>query len=346
MGEPIMSETAAIEAELDEFSDRIDLVDVPDSAPQDTFAQDVRDGLSRSPKSLPSKHLYDAAGSRLFERICALPEYYLTRTENLILAQYGAQIVAAAGRPCVMTELGCGSALKTQHLIEPLVADEQDVVYNPIDISPKMIHLCARRLLNRFSTLRIVAMVCEYEKGLSLAGAQFSRQKMIVFLGSSIGNMTRAESVAFLRRMHDAMASCDTALVGIDMKKDTDVLINAYNDSAGVTAGFNTNIFARMNRELDADFDSENFEYEARYSDELGRIEAHQVSKVAQSVRLGELDMVAEFQPGESIHTENSHKFSPRQFEDLCDQARLRIEEFWTDERKWFRLVLLRRSDA
>jgi dimethylhistidine N-methyltransferase len=292
------------------------------------FLEDVIAGLSLPQKALPPKYFYDAAGSRLFERICRLREYYLTRAElALTRSQIGA-IASFAGRGCELIEYGSGEGLKTRLLVRAL----RPKVYIPVDISQAALERAAQRLSREFAWLRITPVNGDFSRPLRiLAGAR--RRRVVYFPGSTIGNLTPQEAHAFL-----AMSRAQAArmLVGVDLKKDANVLHAAYNDARGVTAAFNLNVLARINRELGGDFRLERFSHYAFYNAPLGRIEMHLVSLADQEARVAGHRFA--FQRGESIHTENSYKYSAAEFRALAAQAGFTGKKLWTDRRGLFAL--------
>jgi len=296
------------------------------------FRQDVIAGLSLPQKALPPKHFYDAAGSRLFERICRLPEYYPTRTELAITrAQIGA-IARFAGRGGVLMEYGSGESLKTRLLLRAL----QPSVYMPVDISEDALRLAVAKLRRAFPAMRIAPVAGDFSRPLDLPRFRGPDRRVVYFPGSTIGNLTPQEAQAFLRMTRGQVGPRGAMLVGVDLKKDANLLHAAYNDARGVTAAFNLNLLKRINRELDGDFDLRRFEHYAFYNAPLGRIEMHLVSLAAQTVNVG--DHRFAFDRGETIHTENSYKYSIEEFQALAAEAGFRGAKVWTDRRGLFSL--------
>jgi L-histidine Nalpha-methyltransferase len=299
------------------------------------FASRLRDdvvaGLSLPQKSLPPKYFYDAAGSRLFARICRLPEYYLTRAELALTRRHVAAIARFAGRGCQLIEYGSGESLKTRLLIRAL----RPSVYVPIDISPDALHGAARRLMGEFSWLEVMPVLGDFSRPLQIPVSR-KKPSVVYFPGSTIGNLTPEEAHAFLSMSRGVAAKM---LVGVDLKKDPALLHAAYNDAAGVTAAFNLNLLARINRELGADFDLRRFRHYAFYNPALGRIEMHLVALEAHGVKLGEHRFA--FAAGETIHTENSYKYSIEGFGELAAKAGFRSAKVWTDRRGLFALHAL-----
>jgi dimethylhistidine N-methyltransferase len=290
-----------------------------------SFLEDVVTGLSLPQKALPPKYFYDAKGSRLFEKICRLPEYYLTRAELSLTREYLSAIARFAGKGCELLEYGSGESLKTRLLIRAL----RPRAYLPVDISLSALERAAERLSREFPWLRIAPVPADFSRPFDLPAAKKAR--VAYFPGSTIGNLMPEEAHAFLAR---SRAQASRMLIGTDLRKDANVLHAAYNDSRGVTAAFNLNLLARINRELGADFDLRRFSHYAFYNAALGRIEMHLVSLEKQRVRVGAHRFA--FERGESIHTENSYKYSVPQFERLAANAGFELSKFWTDGRGWF----------
>jgi dimethylhistidine N-methyltransferase len=294
-----------------------------------SFRDDVVAGLSLPDKALAPKYFYDAAGSRLFERICRLPEYYLTRTELALTRRNIASIARFAGRGCELIEYGSGESLKTRLLLSAL----RPAAYFPVDISESALAAATARLARAFAWLRIVPVVGDFSRPLRIPSSGARARQVVYFPGSTIGNLTPQEAHAFLSRSRDQAARM---IVGVDLKKDANVLHAAYNDSRGVTAAFNLNLLKRINRELGGDFDSREFAHYAFYNAALGRIEMHLVSLAKQTVRLGRHRF--RFDVGESIHTENSYKYSVEGFRALARGAGFSTAKVWTDRKGLFSL--------
>ncbi|MGI0020687.1 MAG: L-histidine N(alpha)-methyltransferase [Nitrososphaera sp.] len=312
----------------------------------DQFARDVDKGLGSKPKHLLPQYFYDEEGSRLFERICSLPEYYLTRTEAGILAGRSHEIIGALGNENAINivELGSGTSTKTRILFRALLAKDRGrlVRYYPIDISHTVLQDTANMLAGDFANLRVSEITGDYESGLENAcGLIGEQQKMIIFLGSSIGNLEHDAAVAFLRKIRGKLNRADALLVGFDMEKDADVLESAYDDRAGVTARFNLNILKRINGQLEGRFDLSSFAHRALYNTPSHRVEMHLVSKKDQSVHVGALGKSYEFKKGESVHTESSYKYSVERIESLAEKSGLQVKKHLLDDKKWFDLCLL-----
>jgi len=293
-----------------------------------SFRNDVVAGLSLPQKSLPPKYFYDAAGSRLFARICRLPEYYLTRAELALTRRHLPAIVRFAGRGCQLVEYGSGEGVKSRMLIRAL----RPSVYVPIDISEDALLAAARGLAREFPWLRVAPLVGDFSRPLDIR-VRRGTPSVVYFPGSTIGNLAPEEAHAFLSMSRGVAVRM---LVGVDLKKAPALLHAAYNDAAGVTAAFNLNLLARINRELGADFDPRRWRHYAFYNPAQGRIEMHLVALAAQRVRLGSHRW--RFAAGETIHTENSYKYSLDGFRELAAKAGFRSARVWTDRGGLFAL--------
>ena len=291
------------------------------------FYQDVVAGLSAPQKFLAPKYFYDAAGSRFFARICRLPEYYLTRAELELTRRHLAAIARFAGRGGQLIEYGTGEGIKSQLLLGAL----RPALYVPIDISADALAGAGRALKRRFPRLEIRPVLGDFSRPLEIP--LLKNPRTVYFPGSTIGNLTPEEAHGFLARSRGVASRM---LVGVDLKKDPALLHAAYNDAAGVTAAFNLNLLARINRELGADFNLRRWRHYAFYNPTLGRIEMHLISMKDQQVKLGEHRW--HFAAGETIHTENSYKYSPDGFRELADKAGFRTAKTWTDRRERFAL--------
>jgi dimethylhistidine N-methyltransferase len=300
------------------------------------FAREVERGLSSTPKRLACRFFYDRVGSELFEEICALPEYYLTRAEDEILRDHAAEIVGALPRRSALVELGSGSAHKTRRLIEACLAREGALVYVPIDISRTMLEQSARTLVDAYPGLSVRALATEYEDGLRTLKQDRVEPKLVLWLGSNVGNFDRASAVRFLTRLASWMGERDRLLIGIDLRKDASVIELAYDDPAGVTARFNLNLLARIDRELGADFQSAQFRHVASYDAREGRVQMFLESAVDQSVWIESLARSVRFTAGERIHTEDSYKYSPAEIEGLARASGMYVERTWFDSRAQF----------
>jgi dimethylhistidine N-methyltransferase len=297
----------------------------------DTFARDVVAGLARPQKTLPCRYFYDARGSELFEEITRLPEYYPTRTEAAILEAHAGEMVDAVPRGGALIEFGSGSSRKTEILLERL---PRLGCYVMIDVSESALDDAARRLGRRFPTLDVRAIAGDFSFPVALPADIAARHKTGFFPGSTIGNFTPAEAQRLLRVFRAVLSPGGRLIVGADLRKEAKTLVAAYDDSAGVTAAFNLNLLARINRELGAGFDLDAFRHQAIYNPRAGRIEMHLVSLRAQEVAVRGRRF--RFREGETIHTENSYKYSVDQFRDLARSAGWLPQRVWTDQASLF----------
>jgi dimethylhistidine N-methyltransferase len=310
------------------------------------FAAAVRAGLLTQPRSLPWQYFYDARGSHLFDRICGLPEYYLTRTEDAILRDHAAAMVQGWERgaaPCLI-ELGSGSATKTERLIAAALATYGTLHYVPIDVSVTALEQAARTLVRRFAALRVTGYVADYQAALPRAAEAIDGPKLVVFLGSSLGNYSLTEAISLLGQVARTMGPEDRLLLGTDLAKDRATLEAAYDDAQGVTAQFNQNLLRRINRELGADFNVDQFEHRAVYRPDRGRVEMHLVARRDQVVRIAAADLAVRFEAGESIHTESSHKYTREVLRSLAQRSGFVEEAFWGDHDGRFRVQRWRRD--
>jgi L-histidine N-alpha-methyltransferase len=300
------------------------------------FGKAVLDGLARRPRSIPSRFLYDSVGSELFEEITKLKEYYPTRTETKLLETFGSEIAEQVGTADVLVEFGSGSSRKTSLLIDALPGLD---TYIPIDVSEDFLVEAAKRLSGKHPGLTVKPLVGDFTRTRTLIGAPRG-ERLGFFSGSTIGNLTHAEAKAFLENAAHLLGQGSAFLIGVDLKKSLDVLIPAYDDEAGITAAFSLNLLSRINRELDGDFDTTKFVHLALYNEDKGRIEIYLESLADQTVHL--LGRSFTFAQGERIHTENSHKYTVPEFQDLARAAGWRPVTAWTDDKNLFSLHLLR----
>jgi L-histidine N-alpha-methyltransferase len=305
------------------------------------FARAVHRGLTDGPRRLPCRYLYDERGSALFEQICETPEYYLTRTEAAILGRSARKIRAATG-PVSIVELGAGSAVKTDRILAAYAEGGQSVRYVPVDVSPTALAGAATRIAQRFPSVELSPRVGTFEEALLIAA--MGSPSMCVFLGSSIGNLDGAEAHAFWEMVAKSLAPGDFFLLGVDLVKDRAALEAAYNDAAGVTAAFTRNIFARMNRELDAGLDVGRIEHVARWSEAHRRIEIWGVFHATQRARLTPIGQSVEIRAGEQVLVEISRKFVLEDVSAHLGGYGLGTVEVYTDEQRAFGLLLLQRQ--
>ncbi len=311
------------------------------------LARDVRTGLTAVPKRLPCCYFYDEEGSRLFDAICGLPEYYLPAAEREILEAHAGEVASQVRERPVLVELGSGSAAKTRLVIDALLRRHGAITYAPIDISQSALELSASALLEDYPALEIHAVAGDYLDELrrpQVAAEPPGPPRLILWLGSSIGNLDRSEAAAFLRRIRGTMDRRDRLLVGIDLRKDRAVVEPAYNDAEGVTARFNLNLLARINRELGGAFDLRAFHHRAIYDEDVGRIEMYLLSARDQAVAIEGLELTVPFGAGEAVHTENSYKYSLEEIDALAAAADLAVAAQWTDGGRRFSTTLLARE--
>jgi dimethylhistidine N-methyltransferase len=302
-----------------------------------SFLKDVVAGLSLPRKALPPKYFYDARGSELFDSICELPEYYPTRTELAMLQASAPEMAQRIGTDSAIVEYGSGSGRKTRILIAAL----EPRAYVAIDISGEQLRAAVAQLATEFPRVHMFGVCADYTRQLPLQqlDAIDAARRVVFFPGSTIGNFTVAEALDFLANARRVAAPGGAMLVGVDLKKDRAVLHAAYNDAQGVTSAFNLNLLTRINRELDADFDLQAFEHRAHYDEDQGRIEMHLVSTRDQTVRID--GRTFRFAAGESIHTENSCKYSVEEFQALARRAGFEAQEVWVDAQRLFSIHYL-----
>ena len=306
----------------------------------DDLAADVLAGFSRPQKSIPPKYFYDAEGSRLFDAITELPEYYPTRTETALLRQYADEIAQKAGTGHLLVEPGSGSCTKARLLFEGL----KPCAYVPMDISRDHLRMAAEQVAVEFPWLEVHAACTDFTRLMTLPSGSPEGRRLAFFPGSSIGNFDPEAAVGFLRMIAEMVGPGGQLLIGVDLKKDRAVLEAAYDDAQGVTAAFNLNLLARINRELGADFDLAKWRHKALYNEAEGRIEMHLVSLVDQQVSLQ--GRTFHFAEGETIHTENSYKYTVTEFRELAARAGFTADTVWVDDDQLFSLHLLKTEDA
>jgi len=304
------------------------------------LGRDVRQALTAPVKSLPCKYFYDAEGMALFEQICDLPEYYLTRVETAILKDQAEGIIERCPSGLILAELGSGSSTKSRYLIESCLARQDKLSYYAIDISPAALEDGLRQLLREYPQLRAVRLSGEFADGLDYLATHTRNPRLVAFLGSTVGNFTEEEIARFFTMLRQALRPSDRFLLGVDLLKDPALLEAAYDDSQGITARFNLNILARLNRELSADFDLAAFKHRAIFNTERSRIEMHLVSLRDQRVGISDLELVVDFRQGETIHTENCYKYSVTGMEELLARHGLQVIRRFTDPQDQFCLFL------
>ena len=316
------------------MNDAVVVLPPVEAAEREEFRRAVLAGLSQPKRAIPARFLYDQRGSALFDAICELPEYYLTRTETAILTERAAEIARLAGPDCALIEFGSGSSTKSRLLLDALDL----AVYAPIDISRHHLDATAARLRSDYPGLSIQPTCADFTS-VERVAIEGARRRIGFFPGSTIGNLTPQESDAFLRRVRAIVGDDGALLLGFDLRKDHAMLHAAYNDAAGITAAFTLNLLRRMNRELDADFDLAAFAHDAFYEPVEGRIEIYFRSLANQSVTIAGRRF--DFAAGERVHTEYSYKYDPRLLGEAAARAGFKMTHLWTDPAKQFAVAWL-----
>jgi len=311
---------------------------------QKTFAQELSYSFSQKQKTINPKFFYDEKGSYLFEKICTLPEYYISRTEVALLRQLEEKLPNYLNGDFRLVELGSGSSTKTRILIDILEKSQKHIEYFPIDISNILRESC-KEFHNDYKNLCITGIIDDYEPALELVKNYDDKNNLIVFLGSSFGNYDPNTGLGLLQKINSLMKSGDLFLLGLDLTKDETVLEKAYNDSQGITAQFNLNVLSRINSELDANFDINKFVHHAVYNKNQNRIEMYLRSLEKQIVNIPKADLVLEVKKDELIHTENSFKFTISQIKEMSAMSNFQIQDMWCDEKRYFGLVLLSKNN-
>jgi L-histidine N-alpha-methyltransferase len=312
------------------------LIDYLNSNSREEMKRDILEGITAPQKYIPSKYFYDERGSRLFEEICRLPEYYPTRTEMGILKRYGDEIIRPG--PIDLIELGSGTSWKIRLLLDRLNGNERNGIrYIPVDVSDSALIKASLELKDIYPEIEIVAIVADFIHHLELIPSD--RQRLILFFGGTIGNLTEEETTSFLRSISMNMDEGDRFFFGIDMLKHVDVLHSAYNDSRGVTAEFNKNILNVINNGLNADFNPSQFEHLAFFNEAEHQIEMHLRAKDDMVVRILDLNITVRLKKGETIRTEICRKFSREGVEEMLSRAGLSITHWFTDTNQWFSII-------
>lgn len=332
-----MSETQAARVSEEKFL----LHNLVKREPRAGLAEDVRRGLSSKPKRFLPKYFYDQLGSQLFEAICLLPEYYLTRAENEILERYADEIVASLDGNTTLLEMGSGSASKTRLIIEALLRKQDELLFIPVDISASALDSSSRILLQSYPQIRVEAYAADYFAGLAELGKKPRARTLALFLGSNVSNFDADEALRFLRALRQVLHEGDALLLGADLKKEKEILEAAYNDALGVTAAFNLNVLARINRELGGNFDLRGFRHHAFYNETVGRVEIYIESLRDQTVAISELGIQVQFREGEQIHTENSYKYDSTDISRLANETGFTCAQTWLDQKRQFSSNLL-----
>lgn len=307
-----------------------------------TFAEEISSSLNRDSKFINPKCFYDKKGSELFEKICLVPEYYLTKTEISILKQLQHELPPFLDDDFRLVELGSGSSVKTRLLLD-ILTSQKNLEYFPIDVS-EILTESSEQLLCDYENLAITGIIDTYEGGLEFLRTYDEKKNLIIFLGSSFGNFSPIDGYKFLEKVHATMKPGDLFLIGLDLVKEKEILESAYNDSQGVTAEFNFNVLSRINDELDADFNLNNFSHYAIYNEKDQRIEMYLKSLNEQSIVISKSDLELKLKKDELIHTEYSHKYRLSQIHDLLDDVGFELKHTWLDSNKHFSLSLMSKN--
>ena len=308
-----------------------------------SFAEEISFSLNQNSKFINPKFFYDKKGSELFESICLLPEYYPTRTEISILKKLKHDLPSYLDENINLVELGSGTSVKTRLILDIFTKLQPKTEYFPIDIS-EILTESSEQLLKDYDTLHITGIIDTYEGGLEFLKSYDDKKNLILFLGSSFGNFTPDDGKLFLEKIFSTMKSGDLFLIGLDLVKNKNILESAYDDSQGVTAKFNLNVLSRINDELDADFDINNFSHYSIYNENAQRIEMNLKSLVSQSVIIGKSNLSLNLDKGELIHTEYSHKYHISQIKKLLSDVGFEFKNMWLDDEKHFSLTLVSKN--
>ena len=318
---------------------RFEIVNYLDGKYKRDIAGEIREGLTAPQKYIPCKYFYDTRGSELFEEICELPEYYPTRTEISILRDMAPELMQTASHQDLV-ELGAGANLKIRILLNAVSESSRLTLrYIPVDISQSAVIEASHDLLGWYPELKVLGIIADFTSQMDVIPTE--RSLTLFFLGSTIGNMEQDKAISFLRRISVAMKSDDRFLIGFDMVKARKIMEDAYNDLKGITAAFNKNMLNVLNNELDADFDPSHFDHVAFFNEDHGRIEMHLRANRDISVELKSINLETALKKGETIHTENSRKFTREGIEDLASWGGLSIQKWYSDSSEWFSLVLM-----
>lgn len=307
--------------------------------PSQKFLEDIRQGLTSFPKSLSSKYIYDKKGDKLFQDIMNMPEYYLTDCEFNILEKHKALLAEyfAGDNGFDLIELGAGDGKKTKILLKYLAENKVEFDYRPVDISQHSLNQLEKSIHQAIPEVKVKTLQGMYFAVLDKLAAYNKRKKVIMVLGSNIGNLRHKKAIEFLQNIRNAMGTSDLLFMGFDQKKHPQTILDAYNDKAGITSAFNKNILVRINREMEADFDLENFMHWETYNPETGTAKSFLVSKIAQKVNIADLDLTVDFKKWESIHVEISQKYDDYTVEWLAGEAGLKIKEIFADDREYYK---------
>jgi L-histidine Nalpha-methyltransferase len=323
--------------------DRLRWISLDTDLPKIDDGSDVIQGLTQAPKTLPCKYFYDDRGSELFEQITDLPEYYPTRTEQSILETYVSEIIALTGA-CELIELGSGSSRKTHTLLTAYSQLPDPLHYYPIDVSAGILRSTALDLLETYPQLNVCGVAGTYERALAELPPRIIENRLLMFLGSTMGNLDDRSRDIFLTQVQQALQPGEFFLLGVDLQKPIDILEAAYNDAQGVTAAFNLNVLRHLNDRFDGNFNLDHFEHLAFFNSTASQIEMHLKSSIDQTVKLKALDLEINLKAGETIHTEISRKFSIPSLTDTLTAHALQPLKIWTDPQSWFGLILCQRQ--
>ncbi len=333
----------SIQTTPDPTLNRIQIDQLLDNSQPDD-GQDIIKGLQQPQKTLPPRYFYDDQGSKLFEQICQLPEYYPTRTESAIFQQYAPELAKITGA-CELVELGSGSSTKTRILLDAYQKLGHPLRYIPNDVSGGILTSSASELLEKYKSLKIQGIVGTYEQALAHLHPTPLPGRMVIFIGSTLGNFSPEQCDQFYHHLNKALEPGEYFLLGIDLQKPVDVLESAYNDSEGVTAAFNLNILNHLNWRFGSNFNLDWFEHQAFYNPTDCQIEMHLKCKRKHEVTFSALNFTASFQAGETIHTEVSHKFDLKQIQNYLHKQGLTPLKTWTDSQEWFGVLLCQMGD-
>ena len=314
-----------------------------DKSSKETFSSDIINGLKQKQKILHPKYFYNDVGSKLFEKICELDEYYLTRSEIEILESFHEKLSMHLVNEYNLIELGSGSSYKTKFILDILHRKQVNVEYFPIDISD-ILKYSISYLSADYDKLKITGIIDTYEQGLRFVKQYQNKKNLVMFLGSSFGNFTPDEGRLFLKNISESMKIGDLFLIGLDLKKDIHILENAYNDSKGLTSKFNLNILSRINTELNANFDLEKFEHYSIFNESEGKIEMHLRSLTDQKITIAKTNDEIYISRGESIITENSYKFTESEIKLMISNSGLKISDIWYDKKNFYSLILAQKN--
>jgi len=318
-------------------NERLKIIRLDNFPRTNSFAEDVKIGLTSENKFLLPKYFYDIRGSELFEKICETEEYYPTRTEISILKNLSDTISERNREKYLIVELGSGSSYKTNYILQSFLKSREKLYYIPIDVSDILVE-SSKNLVEKYKRLFVTGLVTFYEEGMDYVVNVYKSPKLILFLGSSIGNFTQEQAIDFMKMLRNHITFGDRLIIGFDLIKDRKVLLEAYNDKEGITAEFNLNILKRINTELGGNFDLLKFNHLAIFNEEKSRIEMHLISKEDQNVFVKDIDEKITFKKSEIIHTENSYKFTHEMINSLADASGMEFSDSYTDDKKYFAL--------